>query len=453
MPDLHSLYTPRAQFLPFHERSQRWATLVCHRRAGKTVAGVNEIIERGIYTKKPNARYSYIAPFYAQAKAVAWDYLLQFSAPFRKKANIAELSVDLFNGSRCRLFGGDNPDALRGLYHDGVLLDEPAQMKPRLWPEIIRPALSDRKGWAVFMGTPRGKNEFWEIVEGAKKDPEWFLMILKASESGILDQKELDAARGMMDEDEYNQEYECSFDAAIRGSFYGKQINTMGSRLGSWPFTPGHKVHTCWDLGFTDDTVIWFFQVIHSRPIFFDCYAASGQKLSVYVDALHSARENYGKLCPPDQPFEFGEFYLPHDARAHSLQTGKSMQEDLLKHDVRARIVPELSVQDGIQATRKLLDVCCIDETKCFVGVEALRQYQREWDEDKKTFRQKPRHDWTSHYADGLRMGAIGYREDYTPPAVFVPPRLRPRALITQGMQLNELWKQIPLNPRRSNRI
>jgi hypothetical protein len=274
-----------------------------------------------------------------------------------------------------------------------------------------------------------------------------------AREWGNLDAEELPAAREMMDDDEYEQEYECSFDAAIRGSFFGKTINSMGARLGSWPFTPGHKVHTCWDLGFTDDTVIWFFQVIAQRPIFFDCYAASGQRLSVYIDALHEKREHYQKVCPPDQPFQYGEYYLPHDARAHSLQTGRSMQEDLVKADIRARIVPELSVQDGIQATRKLLEVCCIDEQACFVGVEALRQYQREWDEDKKAFRQKPRHDWTSHYADGMRMGAIGYREDYREPAIFVPPRLRPRALITEGMKLSELWKQIPLNPRRNTRI
>ena len=175
MPEVESLYVPRRQFMPFHQRTQRWAALTCHRRAGKTVAGVNELVERALYTRKPNARYSYIAPFYSQAKAVAWDYLLRYSAPFRKRHNTAELSVELFNGSRCRLFGGDNPDALRGLYHDGVLMDEPAQMKPRLWPEIVRPALSDRKGWAVFMGTPQGKNEFWEIVNNARQNPEtWF---------------------------------------------------------------------------------------------------------------------------------------------------------------------------------------------------------------------------------------------------------------------------------------
>jgi phage terminase large subunit len=151
--------------------------------------------------------------------------------------------------------------------------------------------------------------------------------------------------------------------------------------------------------------------------------------------------------------FQYGDYYLPHDARAHSLQTGKSTQEILLKAGVRARIVPELSVQDGIQATRKMLEVCCIDETKCAVGVEALRQYQREWDEEKKTFRQKPRHDWTSHYADGLRMAALGWQEDYAPPKIYIPEKYKQRPPISEGVQLNELWKTLPLSTRRSNRI
>lgn len=439
-----SLYEPRIQFIPFHERSKRWAHLTCHRRAGKTVAVINELIERGLYTPREHSRYGYVAPYYAQAKAVAWDYLLRYSTPFRTRANIAELSVDLFNGSRVRLFGGDNPDALRGLYFDGVGMDEPAQMKPRLYPEVIRPALSDRRGWAVFMGTPAGKNEFWEIRERALKSPEeWFVMTLKASQSGILPQSELDAAAADMDDDEYDQEYECSFDAAIRGSFYGKTINKMGARLGHYPYLPGFRVHTCWDLGYTDDTVIWFFQIINRVPMFFDVIADSGLEIADYVELLRRKRERYD--CT------FGEHYLPHDARAHSLQTSKSIQDRLLAHEIRGRIVPDMSVQDGINATRYLLSHCCIDENACYTAVEALRQYQREWDEDKKTFKQKPRHDWTSHYADALRVGALGWREDYGPPALFVPEKYRPKPPMHEGIQLNELWKTVPTH--RSTRI
>jgi hypothetical protein len=446
--ELHSIYSPRHQFIPFHERTQRWGVLVCHRRAGKTVAGVNELVERAMYTPKENARYSYVAPFYSQAKSVAWDYLLRYSAPFRRKANIAELTVELVNNSRVRLFGGDNPDALRGLYHDGVLMDEPAQQKPRLWPEIIRPALSDRKGWAVFMGTPAGKNEFWDIWDNAQNNPEWFSMILRASESGILDEEELRAAREMMDEEEYAQEYECSFDAAIRGSFYGRDINRaiLENRVGIYPYEEGHKVYTCWDLGYTDDTVIWFFQVIANRPIFFDCYAASGLQISDYVQVLHEKRDQYD--------WQYGTYYLPHDVRAKSLQTGRSMQEQLLAHDIRGRIAPEMSVQDGIQATRKMLAIACFDASNCRVGLEACKQYQREWSEDKKAFHERPRHDWTSHYADALRIGALGYREDFgtTPQTIWVPPKYREKPPMSQGMQLNELWKTLPAPTGRWNR-
>lgn len=446
MPELKALYAPRPQFMPFHTRIQRWAVLVCHRRAGKTVAIVNELIERATYSQRDDGRYSYIAPFYSQAKAVAWDYLLKYSAPFRKKHNIAELTVELFNGARVRLFGGDNPDALRGLYHDGVGLDEPAQMKPRLWPEIIRPALSDRKGWAVFTGTPAGKNEFWGVWDNASRDTAWYRLMLKASETGILDDEELAAARSMMDEDEYAQEYECSFDAAIRGSYYGKAMVRAAAdgRIGAYPFTEGFKVHTCWDLGYTDDTVIWFFQVIAKRPVFFDCYAESGLPMEAYFDVLHKQREAYG--------FEYGEYYLPHDARAKSLQTGKSIQDDFIRRQVRGHILPELSVQDGIQATRKMLAHACFDEQACFIGLEALRQYQREWNEDKKAFSQKPRHDWTSHYADSLRIGAIGYDTDYEAPRVWTPPNQRVVTPISEGVQLNELWKQIPLHGQRFGR-
>lgn len=447
MADLVSLYKPRRHFLPFHARSQRWGVLVCHRRAGKTVAAVNELIERATYTQRPDARYSYVAPFFSQAKKVAWDYLLRYSQPFRKKANIAELTVELFNNSRISLYGGDNPDAMRGLYHDGVVLDEPAQMKPRLWPEVIRPALSDRKGWAVFTGTPRGKNDFWDIWDKAGSDPDWFRLMLKASETGILPDHELANARATMDEDEYEQEYECSFDAAIRGSFYGKQMVAalLEGRIGTYPYTEGFNVHTCWDLGYTDDTVIWFFQVINKRPVFFDCFAESGLAMSDYFDVLAEKRKKYG--------FRFGEYYLPHDARAHSLQTGRSIQDDFVARQIPARILPELSIQDGIQATRKMLGFACFDATACATGLEALRQYQREYNEDKKAFSQRPRHDWTSHYADSIRIGAIGYNEDYEAPKVFTFPQPRIMPPISDGVTLDRLWDTIPLHNSFARRI
>lgn len=207
-------YTPRRQFMPFHDRKERFAALVCHRRAGKTVASVNDLIRGAALCEKPNPRFAYIAPFYKQAKDIAWTYLKQGVVPLLKygaQIHESELRVDLPNKGRVKLYGADNPDALRGIYLDGVVLDEPAQIDPTMWPEILRPALSDRLGWAVFVGTPRGRNAFYEVWRSANKNPDWFTMMLKASESGLLIESELTAAREAMTEQQYRQEFECSF--------------------------------------------------------------------------------------------------------------------------------------------------------------------------------------------------------------------------------------------------
>ena len=221
-------YCPRDAFVPFHERAERWAVIVAHRRAGKTVATVNDLIRRAIQDGKTNGRYAYVAPLYGQAKAVAWDYLRRFSQPLLANANETELRVDLVNGARIRLYGADNPDTLRGIALDGVVLDEVADMKPRVWSEVIRPALSDRQGWAVFIGTPKGHNSFYDIWTRAQDDPAWFTLRLKASDTHLIADDELASAKAQMSDDQYAQEWETSFEAAIQGAYYGKE--TAGGR-------------------------------------------------------------------------------------------------------------------------------------------------------------------------------------------------------------------------------
>jgi len=185
-------YRPRNQFKAFHKRKQRWSVLVCHRRAGKTVATLNDLIRGAVNEGKHEGRYAFIFPQRNQAKDTAWRYLRRYAEPLlAKPPNESELRVDLINGSMIRLYGADNPDALRGPYLDGVVLDEFADMKPEVWNEVVRPMLADRQGWATFIGTPKGKNEFWRLYESAKKDPAWFHMMLKASESGIIAAPEL----------------------------------------------------------------------------------------------------------------------------------------------------------------------------------------------------------------------------------------------------------------------
>lgn len=390
-------YAPRRAFLPYHERAQRWAAIVAHRRAGKTVACVNDLIRRAVESRKPNGRYAYIAPLFNQAKDTAWTYLKQFSWPLLAGApNESELRVDLVTGDRIRLYGADNPDRLRGLYLDGVVLDEYADMKPRLWREIVRPALADRKGWATFIGTPKGKNEFWDIWDRAQGDRDWFTLMLKASETGLLAKEELADAQKTMSEDEYAQEFECSFEAAIKGAYYGKLMAKAAQegRIGRVPHDPAVAVHTAWDLGIGDSTAIWFGQRVAKEWHIIDFIENDGTGLDWYVQRIR------------ERPWTWGTHLLPHDAEARELGTGKTRVETLRSLELPGtiQVVPLQNVDDGINATRLLLPRCWFDAEKCKAGIEALRQYRKDWDEEKKTFRDRPRHDWASHAADAFRQ-------------------------------------------------
>lgn len=435
-------YRPRSVFADFHKRKQRWAVLVAHRRAGKTVACINELIVKALIENKKDARYAYLAPYYAQSKTIAWDYLMRYSQPFRVNANQSELWVELFNGSRIRLFGADNPDSLRGLYLDGVILDEYADMKPSVWGAVIRPLLADRKGWAVFIGTPKGHNSFYEIYQQAEKHDSWFVKTLRASQTKLLDDEELRDAYASMSEDQYLQEFECSFEAAILGAYYGKEMRALtdAKRIGKVDYDPMFPVHTAWDLGYSDDTAIWWYQVVHGEIRVLDYHSSNGHQVSYYTELIKS------------RPYKYGHHWLPHDARAKTLASGgKSIIEQISSHiPVNSlKIVPSLSLQDGIQAARLALMRCWFDAEKCEDGIECLRQYQREYDEDKKVFRDKPRHDWTSHGADAFRMLAIAWKEE----EVKSPKDNSIRGVVVgqNTVTLEELWKTGPV--KTSGRI
>ena len=215
-------YTPRELQAHLHTNLDRFNVVVCHRRFGKTVFAINHMIKEAVgavQEGKRAPRFAYLAPLFKQAKTVAWDELKRLCAVFPDvKFNEAELRAD-FLGARIQLYGADNPDTLRGIYLDGVILDEYAQMNPKMYTEVIRPALSDRKGWAIFIGTPKGKNEFYDIYHSSKEKKGWKRFLFKASDTGILDDEELEMASQDMAEAEYEQEYECSWSAALRGAY------------------------------------------------------------------------------------------------------------------------------------------------------------------------------------------------------------------------------------------
>jgi phage terminase large subunit len=392
-------YAPRPQFIAFHERPQRFACIVAHRRFGKTVGCINDLQRGALTCTRERPRFAYIAPYLKQAKTVAWDYLLHFSAPIPGvKVNHSELKVDYPNGGQVRLYGADNADGMRGIYLDGVVMDEPADMDPRVWPEIIRPALSDRQGWAAFIGTPKGRNAFHEIAEKAKASADWFHMELKASQTGVLPKHELDAARLDMTPDQYAQEYECSFDAAIQGAYYAKLLNEGQKRISRVPHDPALKVTTAWDLGIGDSTAIWFCQRLGQEVRIIDHYEASGEALPHYAKHLQSL------------PYIYDEHLLPHDADARELGTGKTRVETLASLGIKGRVIPAQSVEDGINAVRMLIPRCWFDSENCKVGLEALKQYRTEFDDKRKVFRDRPLHDWTSHSADAFRILAQGLK-------------------------------------------
>jgi hypothetical protein len=431
-------YKAREAFKPFHNRKQRWAVLVCHRRAGKTVASINDLIKRAIKEGKPDGRYFYLCPLYSQAKSVAWDYLLRFSAPALDKANQSELWVQLHNGAKIRLFGADSPDSLRGNYIDGIVMDEFADMKPRVWGEIIRPALADRGGWATFIGTPKGHNAFYDIYKGATNNPDWYSKTLRADESGLLPQSELEDAQRMMSDNQYEAEFLCSFEAAILGAYYGQEMRriTDMDRITTVDYDPMFPCHTAWDLGFNDSTAIWWFQVVYGEIRVLDHHSSNGQAVPFYTGLLKQKEEEFG--------YKYGYHYLPHDARAKTLASGgKSIIEQIsTKIDIKhLKIVPNLSLQDGIQASRLALTRAWFDN-RCEEGIECLRQYQREWDDDKKVFRDRPKHDWTSHSSDAWRYLSIVWKDEDNP--ILKDNRVTGLHVGQTDVSLNELWKQTP---------
>jgi hypothetical protein len=432
------LYRPRSVFKDFHDRKQRWAVIVAHRRCGKTVACINDLIVRALTEKKPNGQYGYICPYYSQSKSVAWAYLQRFSQPFLKQANQSELWVELINGSKIRLFGGDNPDSLRGNYLDGIICDEYADMKPSLWGSVIRPLLTDRNGmngyktWAVFIGTPKGHNGFWELYSAALQDDEWYVKTLRASVTNLIPDSELADAAKSMTQDQYLQEFECDFESAIVGAYYGKEMRllTDQGRITQVAYDCMYKVNTAWDLGFTDSTSIFWYQVIHGEIRVLEHHSSNGQSIPFYTGLIQS------------KDYDYGIHWLPHDARAKTLSSGgKSIIEQLsAKIPLESmKIVPNLSLQDGIQASRMALQRAWFDGEKCMEGIECLRQYQREYDEDKKVFRDRPRHDWTSHSADAFRYLSIAWREEEK--VASKDDSIKGLFVGQTDVSLNDLWK------------
>lgn len=426
-------YIPREQFKPLHKRKERWACMVVHRRGGKTVASIHETVVRALYTKKKDARYAYIAPFYRQAKDVAWLYLKNAVDGIATKVRESALRVELPNGAWITLYGADNPDALRGIYLDGVILDEYGDSRPSLWSQVVLPTLVDRKGWAIFIGTPRGKNHFYQIYQRSLEEKNWYSLVLKSTESGIIDDEELLEMKSQMSPEEFEQEMECNFTAAIRGTYYAALIQKMELNKKISPrvvqYDDSLAVKVAADLGRVDSTAMWFWQETATGIHVIDYYEAQGKDLGHYIQKLR------------DKPYRYEEIWLPHDAIAKTLATKRSTIEQLLDAGFPCRKVPFLSLQHGIDAARKVLPNCLIDQEKCFGGIEALRAYRRKYSELTKQYSNTPLHDWASDGADAWRYLSLVVKERIKMPTAEEIKR-EESIIKTYDFSLNDLFAE-----------
>lgn len=406
-------YVPRPLQAELHSSLKRFNVVICHRRFGKTIFAINEMIDQGLRlyasrgkTDRPRPRFAYIAPTYGQAKKIAWDYIKSYTANLPGVSiNEAELRVDISlfgdpnNTLRFQLLGAENPGSIKGIYLDGAILDEYAEMLPKTWTEAIRPTLSDRQGWAIFIGTPKGKNHFFDIFKYAEGADDWFARIFKASETGVINPEELADAKRTMPEDEYNQEYECSFDGSTIGAYYAEEMREVRSsgRIRLVPYDRSVLVNTAWDLGIDDEMSVWFYQRIFREIHIIDYFEGSGKGIPEMAGILLK-----------EKPYVYGTHFFPHDGAARELGTGKTRQETAEALGLRPIVIARRdNVIDGINEVRKILPRCYFDENKAARGITCLEEYKKKFDEKAQTFLQSPVHNQYSHGADGFRTLAM----------------------------------------------
>lgn len=395
-------------------RKHRFGVVVAHRRMGKSVLFFNHL-QRSALMSDPktasNWRGAFIGPTYTQAKGILWDHAKHYSAGIPgRKVNESELWIEFASGARIRLYGADNPDSLRGLYFDEVVFDEFDLMRMEVWTSVVRPAISDRRGNAYFIGTFKGEGgPLGEIYDLAEETEGWFTRVYPASETGVLPQSELDEMRAAMSPEEYAREFECVRGGAVVGSILGRLVDEADAegRIREVPHDPALPVDTAWDLGFRDSNAIWFAQRVGAEVRLIDYYEASGEGLPHYARVLQ------------DKGYVYREHIAPHDIAVSELGTGKSRLEIAQGLGIHFRVLPRVSgleraqVENRIEAARVLLPRCYFDQVKCKPGLEALRAWRRERNErmsapGKDSFRPTPVHDWASHGADSFTHLAMG---------------------------------------------
>ena len=388
---------PRKAFRPYLERKERWACIVAHRRGGKTYCCIQDLVHKAATNSRvsPAPRYAYIAPTRDQAKDIAWAYIKEFLGNLPGVTiNESELKVTLPNGASIRLYSGDSYERMRGVYLDGVVIDEPSDIDPQAWDTVIRPCLVDYKGWATFIGTPKGRNGFWKIHRLASSDPDWFSLVLKASDSGILEPAELAAIKASTQEDQFNQEFECDFTVGMPGAVYADLLERAHGegRVLDFPWSVEELVFTSWDLGSPANTRTMYWQFIGREVYMID--HDSGLDLLPAQRVAHMLAKGYS----------YGNHFFPHDASAVGYG-GRSFKSQMTEAGLSGIVVlPRCqSPWVGINKCRELLTRMIIHKSRCALALASLECYHTRENKADAHVTSSPVHDWSSHDADAFR--------------------------------------------------
>ncbi len=404
-------YKPRGYQLPLFkaiDSGTNRAVVVWHRRSGKDKTLIN------LTAKKMFERvgaYYYFFPTYKQGKKILWNgidkegfkFMHHLPVELRKRTDNTEMLVEMKNGSIFQIIGTDNMDSIVGTNPIGCVFSEYALQDPQAW-DFIRPILAENGGWAIFNYTPRGHNHGKELFDLAEKSDNWFCQLLTVDDTGVIPKDVLEQERDEMGQRTGNdalfmQEYYCSFEAPVEGAYYGSQIlqAEKDGRITNVPYDPIIPVDTYWDLGVGDSTAIWFVQNVGMEVRIIDYYETSGEGLPHYIKVLQ------------ERNYVYGTHNAPHDIKARELTSGKSRLETASSLGINFRVIPNHSIEDGIEAARNIIARCWFDKDKASRGVSVLKSYHKEWDEKNKTWKDHPTHDWSSHGADAFRYLAIGY--------------------------------------------
>lgn len=400
---------------------------IAHRRWGKDEIALGATCE---IAHKRVGSYWHCLPEYAQARKALWTAVNAHTGKRRifeafpefliDTMNDQEMFIRFKNGSTWQMIGSDRFDATVGAGVAGIVYSEWALANPSAWA-YHRPMLEENNGFALFITTPRGRNHAKAMYDMAKDNPRWFAEISTIKDTGALSEAQLDESLSeyiaLYGEDlgraQFDQEYLCSFNAAILGAFYAREMLAVRNEKRIKPLVPHprYPVHAAWDIGVRDDTSIWWFQSYGGRLYILDCYTNSGAGVDHYAEICHS------------KPFKRGIDFVPHDAKVKEWGTGKTRVETMRQLNLNPQLVPNATKLDGINAVRKSLPLCVFDPKCEDTGIAALEQYRREWDDDRKTFRANEVHDWTSHLSDAFRYLAMAWRHAPNEPAEKPKPQ------------------------------